>query len=87
MEGMHILARLPRTGVADWPRAVAVATADLSPSGDDETLICTRGGDVVAGGKLRAVSGDFALYSMPGFVEITPSVTQRVIGCLPKPLG
>ncbi|WP_427454613.1 chorismate mutase [Litorimonas sp. WD9-15] len=88
MEGMHILAGLPRTGRDDWPQAVAVATADILPSGADQTLICATGdADVPAGAKLRAQSGAFSLYSLDGYHAIEPIKTMRVIGVLPRPIG
>ena len=88
MDGMHILAGLPRTGRDDWPRAVAVATADIMPSGADQTLICTVGDvETPAGAVLRAKSSDFSLYSLDGFHEIEPTKNMRVIGVLPRPIG
>ena len=88
MEGMHILAGLPRTGRDDWPQAVAVATADIQPSGADQTLICclddTSPGD---GAVLRAKSGAFSLYSLDGFHTPAETKTSRVIGVLPRPIG
>jgi len=88
MEGLHILAGLPRTGQRDWPRAVAVADVVLTPSGADQTLVCVKDeGDVPDGAILRAQSGTFRLYSLDGFHVIDPSATQRVIGCLPRPIG
>ena len=47
MEGLHILAGLPRTGRNDWPKAVAVADVVLTPSGADQTLICVTDNDPV----------------------------------------
>ena len=88
MEGLHILAGLPRTGRRDWPQAVAVADVVLTPSGADQTLLCIT--DEMAapdGAVLRAQSGKFRLYSLDGFHEIPPSATRRVIGCLPRPIG
>lgn len=88
MEGMHILAGLPRTGRDDWPRAVAVATADIAPSGADQTLICVKGETALPmGAKLRARSGAFSLYSLDGFHEFEATDSLSVIGCLPRPIG
>ena len=88
MQGMHILAGLPRTGRDDWPRAVAVATAEILPSGADQTLICcvgdTKPGDSAV---LRAQAGNFSLYSLDGFHELPETETSRVIGVLPRPIG
>jgi len=88
MEGLHILAGLPRTGRRDWPSAVAVADVVLTPSGADQTLLCITDNDPVPeGAVLRAVSGEFSLYSLDGFHEIEATPTRRVIGCLPRPIG
>jgi len=75
MEGMH-------------PQAVAVATADIQPSGADQTLICYLGdGSPGEGGILRARSGEFSLYSVDGFHTPVETETSRVIGVLPRPIG
>jgi len=87
MSYMHILAGLPRTGNSDWPMAVAVATADLAPSGDDQTLVCVVGEEVLDNATLRASSGDFKLYSLEGFHALETTSTRKVIGCLPRPIG
>ena len=83
---MHILSGLPRTGDGDWPRAVAVSTADIQPSGADQTLlICSRGTNI-AGAKLRAEAGEHILVSIEGYLETAPD-DAKIIGCLPKPMG
>jgi len=95
MPDMHILAGLPRTGEKSWPRAVAVATADIQPSGNDETLIISKA-DIRAindGAVLRASSEARRLYSLPGYLESLPKsikdldTTACIIGILPKPIG
>ncbi|WP_409433367.1 chorismate mutase [Litorimonas sp. RW-G-Af-16] len=86
MPDMHILAGLPRTGQGDWPRAVAVATADLAPSGADQTLVIaprTAKGQ----GVLRADAGDQILLSLEGYHTETSITGGSIIGCLPRPLG
>ena len=86
MPDMHILSGLPRTGDEDWPRAVAVSTADIQPSGADQTLlICNRGTDI-PGGELRAEAGQHILVSVEAYLETAPANT-KIIGCLPKPMG
>jgi chorismate mutase len=87
MSDLHILAGLPRTGARDWPQAVAVATADLAPSGADQTLICARGEDLPEAATLRASFGEFTLYSVDGFHVEAATSTRRTIGCLPRPIG
>jgi chorismate mutase len=88
MEGLHIVAGLPRTGRRDWPRAVAVADVVLTPSGADQTLLCIADEDPVPEGAiLRAEAGHFRLFSLDGFHEISNTSSRRVIGCLPRPIG
>lgn len=95
MPDMHILTGLPRVGGHEWPRAVAVATADIAPSGADETLI--TGGAIIEcalpkGSVKRAEAGEHRLYSVPGFHEDLDALLAldpktKIIGCLPRPLG
>ncbi len=88
MEGLHILAGLPRTGRKDWPVAVAVADVVLSPSGADQTLLCVTDNEPLPEGAiLRAESGVFRLYSLDGFHDLPATPSRRVIGCLPRPIG
>ena len=95
MPDMHILAGLPRTGTQGWPRAVAVATADIQPSGNDETLIISKADIRVVHNEavLRASSEERQLYSLPGYLETLPKsvkeldATACIIGALPKPIG
>lgn len=88
MQDLHILAGLPRTGRLQWPRAVAVATADLSPSGEDQTLIAARTGWTAPKGAIaRAQSGDFTLYSLDGYHDMPATTEAKIIGLLPNPLG
>lgn len=99
LEDMHVLAALPRVGEDDWPQAVAVATADILPSGDDVTLITlTHPETALEAGlsvRLRAEAGDHRLLSIDGFVDpagaeiaklkdLDPSA--RVIGTYAKTL-
>lgn len=73
MEDMHILAALPRVGENDWPSAVAIATADIQPSGDDISLITVKNMKAVLGNglnaQLRAEAGDYRLLSIDGFID------------------
>ena len=73
LEDMHLLAALPRVGNSDWPEAVAVATADILPSGDDVTLLTMKDPkaalDAKLDVKLRAETGDFTLLSLNGFLS------------------
>lgn len=87
MPDMHILAGLPRTGLRDWPKAVAVATADLASSGTDLTLVMASGSAPSDRAVLRAEAGDVKLYSYEGFYDASPLDGGAVIGCIPKPLG
>ena len=96
---MSIHAGLPRISNDDWPRAVAVATADQNPSGDDMMLIGLKNPQAIldAGlsGKLRAEAGENRLISVDGFFRPSSDEFQaiaahdpqaKIIGCLPKPL-
>lgn len=98
-EDMSILAGLPRIGNADWPRAVAVATADRQPSGADLTLIAVNNPkallDAGLSPTLRAEAGDNHLLTVDGFMEETSEdfakisahdPSAKIIGVLPKPL-
>ena len=97
MPDMKIHAGLPRVSAGDnWPRAVAVATADLAPSGADTMLVAlsdTAAAAALPGAaKLRAEVGDNQLYTVAGFFEeITAAQAidpqAKIIGCLPEPLG
>lgn len=97
---MSIHAGLPRISGNDWPRAVAVATADQNPSGDDMMLVAFKIPSAIskAGltGIMRAEAGDNKLYSVDGFFgpdsDLFQAITQhdpeaKIIGCLPKPLS
>lgn len=86
MPDMHILSGLPRTGNDNWPRAVAVATADIQPSGADQTLLICDRHTQIDGGTLRAEAGDNILVSIEGFLEAAPE-NSKIIGALPKPIG
>ena len=87
MPDMKIQAGLPRTGARDWPSAVAVATAELLPSGDDDMLIIAPKSAEYSGAILRAESGDKVLLSVTGYHKICPIKGGTIIGCLPRPLG
>lgn len=87
MPDMHILSGLPRTGTRDWPKAVAVATADLQPSGADQTLIMAPKGVQKGTAIQRTESRDHVLLSIDGFYETCPIEDGTIIGCLPMPLG
>lgn len=100
MEDMHILAALPRVGEDDWPSAVAVATADILPSGDDVSLITlTQPEAALEAGltvRLRAEAGDHRLLSIDGFIDPdgeeiaalrAQDPTARVIGAFAKSLS
>ncbi len=99
MDDMSILAGLPRISNQDWPRAVAVATAERHPSGHDITLLALKKPNVIAStglsGVRRAEAGDNVLISIDDFVDHEHSKFQtvlaqdssaKIIGYLPKPL-
>ena len=86
MPDMHILAGLPRTGEETWPRAVAVSTADIQPSGADQTLLICSDYSDIKWPVLRAEAGDHKLISLSGFCETTPK-GAKIIGVLPSPIG
>ena len=96
MPDMKIHAGLPRvvTGSA-WPRAVAVATADLAPSGADTMLIALSRKEALPAlpgpAKLRAEAGENRLYEVRGYTDDISAAQQIdpracIIGCLPDPL-
>ncbi len=95
MPDMHILAGLPRTGERDWPVAVAVATADIQPSGNDDTLIVSKADlrAIDTKAQRRAATDDLQLYSLSGYLNDIPDAiakldpSARIIGALPKPIG
>jgi len=86
MPDMHILTGLPRTGDDHWPRAVAVSTADIQPSGCDQTLLICSDYNAIDGAVLRAEAGEHKLISLDGFCETVPT-GAKIIGVLPKPMG
>jgi len=86
LSDMHILSGLPRTGDNDWPRAVAVSTADIQPSGADQTLLIGSNLTSIDGAIVRAEAGGHKLISLDGFWETAPKET-KIIGVLPKPIG
>lgn len=102
MPDMKIHAGLPRvasvvtsSGLA-WPRAVAVATAELAPSGDDAMLIALTDTSALKalpeGAVLRAEAGENKLYEVAGYLGDIKAARQidaraQIIGCLPTPLA
>jgi chorismate mutase len=96
MPDMKIHAGLPRVlKGTNWPRAVAVATAELAPSGADTMLIAVTNATALSElgkpTKLKAEAGENRLYEVDGFVEDISAVQAidpraRIIGCLPHPL-
>lgn len=87
MPDMKIQTGLPRTGTQDWPSAVAVATAALQPSGEDDMLILAPKTTDFESGIIRAETADHVLLSVSGFHERSPITDGAIIGCLPRPLG
>ena len=99
MPEMNILAGLPRTGDEAWPRAVAVATADIQPSGADCTLVAVKNRDAAAllgNPKLRGEAGDNLLLSIEGYITADSETFQaakakdpsaKIVGCLPFAMG
>lgn len=90
MPDMYIHAGLPRVGENSWPKAVAVATAELQISEGDMTLIALENPKAIleagAKGVLRAEAGNKSLVSIEGetgfeaIKAIDPSA--KIIGCL-----
>lgn len=97
MPDMKIHAGLPRVSCgANWPRAVAVATADMAPSGDDTTLIAITDARALsalpASAALRAEAGDNRLYAVDQYLEDISEIQAldpraKIIGCLPSALA
>jgi len=86
MPDMHILSGLPRTGKETWPRAVAVATADIQPSGCDQTLMICSNYSNIENAVLCAEAGDHKLIRLDGFYDTAPA-GAKIIGVLPNPMG
>jgi len=96
MPDMKIHAGLPRVlKGSNWPRAVAVATADLAPSGSDTMLIAVTDARALSAlgtpAKIKAEAGENKLYEVEGFIDDISAVQAidphaRIIGCLPHPL-
>lgn len=86
MPDMYILAGLPRTGDDGWPKAVAVATADIQPSGKDVTLLMCVKDVKIPKAITRAQTDDFKLVTVEGFLNSAPKGT-KIIGVLPHPIG
>ncbi len=103
MPDMKIHAGLPRvadisiTSKGEWPRAVAVATADMAPSGADTMLVAiTDPAALEALGRLGSTSlcaeaGDNRLYQVAGYFDDISRVQAidpraKIIGCLPAAL-
>ena len=98
MDHLHILAALPRTGNAPWPKAVAVSDTPIDASGHDVTLISVLEDDAESLNKalpnmrLHTESGAHRLFVYEGFLapddpRVTDIKSAKVIGVLPKPLG
>ena len=101
MDSLYILSGLPRTGAQDWPKAVAVAGADIAPSGDEDcSLIAVKQGEAKAVATLapraikRAEAGEYILLQWPYYVtldaleEIKADIpSAHIIGVLPPSLG
>ena len=63
-----------------------MSTADIQPSGVDQTLLICHRGIEIPGAKLRAEAGEHILVSIEEFLETAPE-NAKIIGCLPKPMG
>lgn len=100
MPDMNILSGLPRTGAELWPRAVAVATADVAPSGADESLVVLQNIEALSSFDeppiLRGETGPYKLYSVPQYLDkesdsfhrlLARDPKAKIIGCLPHSLG
>lgn len=103
MDGLYILAALPRVDDKDWPSAVAVASAELAPSGADRSLVTVMGADdathFMAGfpeAILRAQAGEYQLFSLPDYIDndapdfqaiLAKTPSAKIIGVLPNTLS
>lgn len=98
MDGLHILAALPRTGHWDWPQAVAVANRPIASSGADHSLIAgpTESQDGLRAAlpqvRLQTQSDSHSLFVLPGYIEpddarLADIIGYKMIGVLPRPLG
>ncbi len=98
MEHLHILAALPRTGNWDWPKAVAVADADIASSGSDQSLIgvlTAQAAQLIKAlpqAKLQTQSDSHSLFVTPDYIapddgRLAAIDSAKIIGVLPRPLG
>lgn len=105
MPDMHVLAGLPRvidteilsaTSASGWPRAVAVATADIAPSGADDSLLIVGKNIVPDEGQMLGEAGEKCLYRIARYIDPDSAYFQalkardpqaKLIGCLPHPLS
>lgn len=97
MPDMHILAGLPRVSGGLWPRAVAVATADIASSGADDMVMIT--GDISRINmphKALGESGEISLISVSGYMDPqgedfaaikNKDPKAKIIGVMPRPLS
>lgn len=98
MDGLHILAALPRTGHFEWPKAVAVAATQIAPSGSDQSLIAGLSKDDAVlmksfpTAQLQTQSDSHSLFVTPDYVDgdddrLSMIGSFKIIGVLPRPLG
>ncbi len=97
MPDMHILAGLPRVSDGHWPRAVAVATADIAPSGADDMLIVVTDPSLIhhpftalgeAGGATLILLSGYMDSAGDAFAVLkSHDQDAKIIGCLPRALS
>jgi chorismate mutase len=66
--GVRLIGALPVIGSAKIPELLVFGHADAQPSGEDDTIVISRG-PVIAGARWHAASGSWTVSCVPGFLS------------------